>query len=766
MNGLFIDLMITMSYPFPPKNSIHWLTSPYSYDDAVSEYEANGHLLNLTAQPDTVSDDLAGSPPERSMFWEGETQPVDPVSGEPVHWIEVRFVDEYNQPLNHLFGQLTDAEGKQYPIRVSSLPLYKRDIAAGPVTIKFDNQSWFDCVENRKPNFSDEDPVQNWLDENPLGERATPIKRLNATAGDFVDLEPNQQLAPRHQAGQADEIILEADHSYLVRVQGFNYINLRIGVFFDGTSNNTYSALWGKAQLDAYAPQWSIKYRQACQQVAEQNDNQSVLPKDLPNECFIPPLHEAFVWPWNRQAFSGSAANEPTNVQKIHDLYFDHFADTQHFLSSMDYFHKVYITGIGTGNDKVIAPADESVFPGQALGTGDYGVVAKVQTAIQEIEDSINRDVAENINIAQVPLLDGIKNIVFDVFGFSRGAAAARHFVNIISDGKQSPLAQKVQSALEENQLLLATGFNWQKPYWQAGFVGIFDTVASVVDILDFDFSTQNRDNGDVRLWLDPNYVDTAVHLTAKETSEYRENFSLNRLNLARSSGANFIELALPGAHSDIGGGYHGRGAQTDNDYLLPLFENITIARTTRRLGEDLSFEVEANKAFLAKKMERRKQREAANFWPLHDPEKYFTVVTGQRNLGKQIEVFAELKLIRVVEGDLSRLYLRLMFGLAKYYGVKFDPLMGDAWEDDTKNYFHVQENIGDLDFGNLAREVLDFALQGVIHPTLTSHQFHLDLMRNNLIHHSTSNAIGMGPNQIEGRSQYARKRLPCHPGE
>ncbi|MFD2016539.1 hypothetical protein ACFSJQ_14845 [Vibrio olivae] len=72
MNGLFIDLMITMSYPFPPKNSIHWLTSPYSYDDAVSEYDANGHLLNLTDQPDTVSDDLAGSPPERSMFGKGK----------------------------------------------------------------------------------------------------------------------------------------------------------------------------------------------------------------------------------------------------------------------------------------------------------------------------------------------------------------------------------------------------------------------------------------------------------------------------------------------------------------------------------------------------------------------------------------------------------------------------------------------------------------------------------------------------------------------
>ena len=754
-----------MSYPFPPKHSMHWRTSPYTYEQAVSEYDSKGHLLDLTEKPNQASDDQAGSPPEHSVFWQGHTEPKDPVTREPLQWIEIRIVDEFNQPLDSVVGKLTDTNGTVYPVRAARSPIYVQGLAAGQISLRFDNQSWFECVEKRKPNLSGDDPVKAWLNDNPLGKRAAQVELLTATAGDFVELTPNQSLAERHHAGQADDIALETGNSYLIRIQGFNYITLRIGVFFDGTANNRYAAEWGKAQLDAYAPEWKAKFKSACQSIESQTKSTEILAKDLPHDCFIPPLHQSFVWPWSQQPFSGSAANEPTNVQKLHDLYFDHLTDPNVLVSSSTYFHKLYITGIGTGNDKAIAPADESIIPGQALGTGEYGVLAKVERAIEELFDNVNDRVASDINNAGLPLLDGINEVVFDVFGFSRGAAAARHFVNIVSDGEQSALAKKIQLGLLSNQLKMSTGFNWQKLCWRAGFVGVFDTVASVVDIMGLDFSTQNCDNGGVRLWLDPKYVDNAVHLTAEPTSEYRENFSLNKLNIARGK-ADFLEVVLPGSHSDIGGGYHARGAQVDDDYLLPLLENITVARAYRMLNDNSIFEIRTTKNFLAKQMHQRKKQEAANYWPVYEPEKYFTVVTNQSPRGKRVEVSAELKLIRVVEGDLSRLYLRLMFGLAQFHGVLFNSTSEHVWNQETSDYYHVQSTIGDLDFGSIAQEVLELAKQGVVDPKLTSHEFHLDLMRNNLIHHSASTAIGMGPNKCNGRSQFVRKILSCNPGE
>ncbi|MBF4427455.1 DUF2235 domain-containing protein, partial [Vibrio anguillarum] len=115
-------------------------------------------------------------------------------------------------------------------------------------------------------------------------------------------------------------------------------------------------------------------------------------------------------------------------------------------------------------------------------------VTAKVSTSIEQLSTSI-------INIKSVfaeadpNTVDGFNKLQFDVFGFSRGAAAARHFINVVLDGEQGEFAQAFSKACQKSGIPLAYGFDWDeadeaKANCEITFAGLFDTVASVVDLL------------------------------------------------------------------------------------------------------------------------------------------------------------------------------------------------------------------------------------------------------------------------------------------
>lgn len=93
-------------------------------------------------------------------------------------------------------------------------------------------------------------------------------------------------------------------------------------------------------------------------------------------------------------------------------------------------------------------------------------------------------------------------SVVVDVFGFSRGAAAARHFINKL--------------------LALNTG----RPL-RVGFVGLFDTVAAIGSAAD-GLDTSDDNNLGVSLYPPPD-ADQVVQLTAHH--EYRVNFALNSIS-------------------------------------------------------------------------------------------------------------------------------------------------------------------------------------------------------------------------------------------
>lgn len=181
----------------------------------------------------------------------------------------------------------------------------------------------------------------------------------------------------------------------------------------------------------------------------------------------------------------------------------------------------VYARGVGTNPDLT------GDLLGKALGTGGPQRLNGLLHAIQEL-------------IAQYERENGSRptRIVLDAFGFSRGAALIRHFVNCIRQGH----------------------FELDGPYrsipkeaFRIGFLGVFDAVGS------FGHPGDDEDRGYTfhvpAHWLE----DGGLHLVADD--EHRANFDLQAMLQSdphpqdRTDGM-LREIVLPGAHSDIGGGY------------------------------------------------------------------------------------------------------------------------------------------------------------------------------------------------------------------
>lgn len=188
----------------------------------------------------------------------------------------------------------------------------------------------------------------------------------------------------------------------------------------------------------------------------------------------------------------------------------------------------VYIDGIGTLREKVDDRID-----GQGLGKGPTGIHARVDGAFDAIRKQVFTVHGENY----CPSL-----LILNVFGFSRGAAAARHFVYLA----KFEAKKRFKNWNLSNNLVLVK------------FVGLFDTVSSFHPTLSLmpDFDNDMTDKGENRLYLKfgQNYASHVFQITAAD--EYREYFSLTDITSAIDLGNGF-EVAMSGAHSDIGGGYN-----------------------------------------------------------------------------------------------------------------------------------------------------------------------------------------------------------------
>ncbi|WP_391087159.1 phospholipase effector Tle1 domain-containing protein [Vibrio sp. NH-UV-68] len=677
------------------------------------------------------------------------------------HWIEILVRDEFNQPFSGVSGVLIDGAGNEFSISLGEAPILLEELAPGVATLKLDSQSWLIEAQGdkRTPN-SEANPTKEFASEYQGHQDSTP-KYVEITAGDVTELAEGEVLPSRHQKGKADSLKLVVDNSYVLQVRGFNFITLRVGMFFDGTGNNTYSAQWGKKQLEKYQSKWRQIYDADCQLISERSDYEknNIPITELSEECFKYPEEENFLVKLFSESddevetVEGSATNELTNIQKLFDLYkknvFSEDGDVYH--------HAVYVTGIGTGNNIAVAPADESLF-GQGTGIGDYGVEAKVITAINSLTSTLKKEVFPNFPED----LDGLGKIDIDVFGFSRGAAAARHFINMLLDGKGSEFSTSFEKAVEEAGFILSKSFDWaerdvDKASCIVRFAGLFDTVASIVhlvsldaeNLLDLDFST-HKDSGDVRLWLDPSRVMKAVHLTADPTLECRDNFSLNHLN----EHANFSELVLPGAHSDIGGGYQSVHTYKNSNFLLPELEMKRIKRISRAYSSD--WEKKRAENYITENLQDFVEIDQRTGWKKEDyyiPDFVYRKVNSSKNI-----VTGSAYIKRRVRGELSRLYLRLMYGLASFNEVPFEDESKYVWTDNP--YYTVLDIEGNSGFKELNEQILELAMQGKcddIERLLSNEERRNEFMYLNLVHHSCDDSFAFKPLYDKENNAYRR---------
>lgn len=181
-----------------------------------------------------------------------------------------------------------------------------------------------------------------------------------------------------------------------------------------------------------------------------------------------------------------------------------------------------------------------------------------------------------------------IDSIVFDVFGFSRGAAEARSFLNQL-----------------RRHFCDVRGFYCGVPM-RVRFLGLFDTVVSVgyADSVPGPV-TGHQGWGDESLMTipDPGEVEQCVHLVAAH--EARHSFPADLARRPHAYQRNCLEVVYPGMHSDVGGGYglysqgkgtyfsNGRVANTQADKLsqIPLndmYERAVAAGVPLRSREEI----------------------------------------------------------------------------------------------------------------------------------------------------------------------------------
>ncbi|HHQ4779210.1 TPA: T6SS phospholipase effector Tle1-like catalytic domain-containing protein [Aeromonas veronii] len=550
-------------------------------------------------------------------------------------WIEIDVRDEQNRSFKGQKATLTDATGTSKTVTLKDGPALVQGFAVGPVTVKLETQIWLKAAQAREALKEGETSQLPAYTEKFWGHCDVKREHVKVTTGDLCLTDPEQPLPEGHKAGQAQPPRFITKHSYVIEVKGYQLTTLRIGVFFDGTANNTFKHQEGQPALEAALASCSP---------AEQ--------ETLLEQCFNDALPSEL---------NNSEKNDITNIGKAHRLY---LPPTETELTVA-----VYVEGIGTtqGQDDTKA--------GLAADKGDTSSAARVEQAcraqiVAEIKEQLERI---------LPTIERIHKVEFDVFGFSRGASAARQFVNRIDKKGDHPLVEAIANAPE---IRLKAGFDWSsRDDVRIQFVGLFDTVVSSY------------------LWgkrsvvLDPDCAERVVHIVAAD--EWRFHFDLTRITddaTGTEIASNFTEVIIPGAHSDVGGGYYSRWSLRDPNYASPVItENTVIA--TFRSDEWVRSEITGSKAYrdattYARMRSEQGWAKGIKLLQTHSSP----TVSGYLNVrprrlpivGKDAseqKMTVDVVLHRVVEGEYSRIPLHIMVEAARDAGVpfiKWDPSRRD----------------------------------------------------------------------------------------
>lgn len=384
-------------------------------------------------------------------------------------------------------------------------------------------------------------------------------------------------------------------------------VTLRIGVFFDGTGNNRINSQIGAD----------------CRALAETYRHAHI--KECGGRHLDP--HSSY-------------SSELTNIALLADLYRQQPV-AKNIGGGLMAYHAIYVSGVGTTSG-----GRDSLFSGQSFGRGHTGVVAKVAKGVKKIARVLRGFEAHNPGCV-------IAGLELDLFGFSRGAAAARHLANEVL--KQQ--AGLLEGILNRRTLPLSPECTWANGRIRLKVIGLLDTVAAVGGISDMGRVSDSA-NKRVNLFLPPGCAEHVIQLVAGD--EQRRNFSLNSITPGW-----LTEITVPGAHSDIGGGYPAQAR-----------ENVFLTRPRRSLVR-LSTLSEDTDAWRDAQAELE-MLDASRWLDPRDIDGRIRVVCWEHHLHSSRsmkEVWAAVSLERVVFGHLSKVYLRLMHALSTEQGVPFEPV-------------------------------------------------------------------------------------------
>lgn len=209
----------------------------------------------------------------------------------------------------------------------------------------------------------------------------------------------------------------------------------------------------------------------------------------------------------------------PTNPAKLHEA----FAG-----------QKTYVRGVMTNSEEGLGAAIGKTVEG---GTGE-GMQNRIEQGYAAVVAQVNE--AKRLNP------DAEVSIV--VTGFSRGAATARQFVNVLND-RGIPNTNPDKKGPE----------NFGPP--RVGALVIFDTVDS--------HATK------VAAETIPPNVDNVLHLVSRD--EHRPSFPLTTALDPKRPDPRVTEITLPGAHSDIGGGYPNPYSNISRDMAYDYMEKAGV---------------------------------------------------------------------------------------------------------------------------------------------------------------------------------------------
>lgn len=241
--------------------------------------------------------------------------------------------------------------------------------------------------------------------------------------------------------------------------------------------------------------------------------------------------------------FNTEIARKDTKLRKKSVSYDNFYSNVALLYMAMKHttsHKKIYIQGAGTFKYK----KDE--LTGLAGASGNSGYEQRVNEAF--------------LNLTKLVKDNKATRLVLNIYGFSRGSAYGRYFCYRL---KRKYINQKLAEPSSVGLDSSCVSIN---------LVGLFDTVSS--------FNLTGHYSNVEPYGLDVNKSDEGINRIVHLTSEndYREHFPLTSINSAIKEKIGF-ECSLPGAHSDIGGGYSEEYEEKEKylgyESLLKTSENL-----------------------------------------------------------------------------------------------------------------------------------------------------------------------------------------------